>query len=53
MARFGLIFDVDGVIAGTERVNAEASIKVYADLFTVGNVYATAQALMGRETVSA
>jgi len=34
----GLIFDVDGVVADTERVNAEASIKVFADLFGVGNV---------------
>jgi beta-phosphoglucomutase len=32
-ARYGIIFDVDGVIADTERVNAEASIKVFADLF--------------------
>ena len=35
---YGLIFDVDGVVADTERVNAEASIKVFADLFGVGNV---------------
>ncbi len=34
----GLIFDVDGVVADTERVNAEASIKVFADLFGVGDV---------------
>lgn len=38
MAQFGLIFDVDGVIADTERVNAEASIKVFADLFGVHDV---------------
>ena len=38
MARFGLIFDVDGVIADTERVNAEASIQVFADLFGVPDV---------------
>jgi len=30
---YGLIFDVDGVIADTEAVNARASIKVFADLF--------------------
>ena len=30
---YGLIFDVDGVIADTEAVNAAASIKVFADLF--------------------
>lgn len=29
----GLIFDVDGVIADTEEVNARASIQVFADLF--------------------
>ena len=32
---FGLIFDVDGVIADTEAVNARASIQVFADLFGV------------------
>jgi len=36
--QYGLIFDVDGVIADTERVNAEASIKVFADLFGVQGV---------------
>ena len=35
---YGLIFDVDGVIADTERVNAEASIEVFAKLFGVGGV---------------
>ncbi|RKX47003.1 MAG: hypothetical protein DRP64_02245 [Verrucomicrobia bacterium] len=35
---YGLIFDVDGVVADTERVNAEASIKVFADLFGVQGV---------------
>jgi HAD superfamily hydrolase (TIGR01509 family) len=30
---YGLIFDVDGVIADSERINAEASIQVFADLF--------------------
>jgi len=34
----GLIFDVDGVIADTEAVNATASIKVFADLFGVEGV---------------
>ena len=29
----GLIFDVDGVIADTESVNAGASIQMFADLF--------------------
>jgi beta-phosphoglucomutase len=36
--QYGLIFDVDGVIADTERVNAAASIKVFADLFGVQDV---------------
>jgi HAD superfamily hydrolase (TIGR01509 family) len=35
---YGLIFDVDGVIADTEGVNARASIKVFADLFGVEGV---------------
>ena len=34
----GLIFDVDGVIADSEKVNAEASIRVFADLFGVQGV---------------
>lgn len=34
----GLIFDVDGVIADSERVNAQASIKVFADLFDTHGV---------------
>jgi len=38
MAEYGLIFDVDGVIADTEAVNANASIKVFADLFGVEGV---------------
>jgi HAD superfamily hydrolase (TIGR01509 family) len=37
-SQYGLIFDVDGVIADTERVNAEASIKVFADLFGLKDV---------------
>ena len=35
---YGLIFDVDGVIADTEAVNARASIKVFEDLFGVNGV---------------
>lgn len=35
---YGLIFDVDGVIADTEPPTAEASIKVFADLFGVKGV---------------
>ncbi len=35
---FGLIFDVDGVIADTEAVNARVSIKVFADLFGMEGV---------------
>ncbi len=37
-ALYGLIFDVDGVIADTEAVNARASIRVFADLFGVDGV---------------
>ena len=36
--KFGLIFDVDGVIADTEAVNARASIRVFRELFGVDNV---------------
>ena len=35
---YGLIFDVDGVIADTETVNAKVSIKVFADFFGVEGV---------------
>ena len=35
---YGLIFDVDGVIADTEAVNARASIQVFADLFGIEGV---------------
>lgn len=35
---YGLIFDVDGVIADTEAVNARASIQVFRDLFGVDGV---------------
>ncbi len=34
----GLIYDVDGVIADTEAVNARASIRVFAELFGVEGV---------------
>lgn len=37
-ALYGLIFDVDGVIADTEAVNARASIKVFEDLFSIKGV---------------
>ena len=35
---YGLIFDIDGVIADTEAVNSRASIKVFADLLGVEGV---------------
>jgi len=35
---YGLIFDVDGVIADTEPVNAKVTIKVFEDLFGVKSV---------------
>lgn len=35
---YGLIFDVDGVIADTEAVNAAASIQMFADLFGLRGV---------------
>ena len=35
---YGLIFDVDGVIADTEAVNSRASIKVFEDLFGIKGV---------------
>ena len=35
---YGLIFDVDGVIADTEAVNAVASIQMFADLFGLRGV---------------
>ena len=37
---YGLIFDVDGVIADTEGPTAEATIKVFADLFGIKKVKA-------------
>lgn len=35
---YGIIFDVDGVIADTEAVNAEASIAMFAERFGLGGV---------------
>jgi len=35
---YGLIFDVDGVIADTEAINARVSIKVFEDLFGIEGV---------------
>jgi len=35
---YGLIFDVDGVIADTETINARVSIKVFADFFGIEGV---------------
>ena len=35
---YGLVFDVDGVIADTEAVNAAVSIRVFADLFGIQDV---------------
>ncbi|MBD3244143.1 MAG: HAD-IA family hydrolase [Chitinivibrionales bacterium] len=37
-ARHGLIFDVDGVIADTEAVNAAASIRMFRELFELTGV---------------
>jgi len=38
--KYGLIFDVDGVIADTEPVNARASIKVFEDLYGIEGMQA-------------
>ena len=35
---YGLIFDVDGVIADTEAINARVSIKVFTDFFGIEGV---------------
>ncbi len=35
---YGLIFDVDGIIADTEAVNARVTIKVFAELFDLHDV---------------
>ncbi|MHC4635924.1 MAG: HAD family hydrolase [Planctomycetota bacterium] len=49
MKKYGLIFDVDGVIADTEQVNARASIKVFEDLFGLkGVVRSDFEAGLGR-----
>ena len=46
---YGLIFDVDGVIADTEGLNARASIKVFEDMFGLkGVVRADFEAGLGR-----
>lgn len=44
----GLIFDVDGVIADSERINAEASIQVFSDLFDLVVTRADFEAGLGR-----
>ncbi len=36
--RYGLIFDMDGVIADTEELNARASIRAFAELFNLPGV---------------
>jgi len=47
--RYGLIFDVDGVIADTEAVNARASIAMFEELFGLtGVVRADFEAGLGR-----
>lgn len=35
---YGLIFDVDGVIADTEPINAKATIRVFEDMFSVKGI---------------
>jgi HAD superfamily hydrolase (TIGR01509 family) len=48
-AQYGLIFDVDGVIADTEAVNATASIRMFRDLLGIdGVVRADFEAGLGR-----
>ena len=46
--QYGLIFDIDGVIADTEAVNAKVSIKVFADLFGINVVREDFEAGLGR-----
>lgn len=46
--RYGLIFDIDGVIADTEALNARVSIKVFADLFGIDVVREDFEAGLGR-----
>lgn len=36
--QYGLIFDVDGVVADTESVNARAGIRVFEDMFNIHGV---------------
>ena len=38
LQKYGLIFDVDGVIADTEAVNAQASIAMFEELFGIKGV---------------
>ena len=38
MNKYGLIFDVDGVISDSEAINARASIRVFAELFGLDDV---------------
>ena len=38
IAKYGLIFDVDGLIADTEPLNAEVTIRVLADMFGLQGV---------------
>jgi HAD superfamily hydrolase (TIGR01509 family) len=38
MSKYGLIFDVDGVIADTEPVNAKVTIRVFEDMFGLRGV---------------
>ncbi len=46
---YGIIFDVDGVIADSEAVNAQATIRVFEELFNTKNVTrADFQAGLGR-----
>jgi HAD superfamily hydrolase (TIGR01509 family) len=45
---YGLIFDIDGVIADTEAVNARVSIKVFKDLFGIEVVREDFEAGLGR-----
>jgi HAD superfamily hydrolase (TIGR01509 family) len=46
--QYGLIFDIDGVIADTEAVNARVSIKVFANLFGIDVVRQDFEAGLGR-----
>lgn len=48
MTKYGLIFDVDGVIADSERINAEASIQVFETLFGLTVTRSDFEAGLGR-----